>query len=209
MKYLGIIILLFLNTCQNSKREYNPNIEDFHCSTKENAERPFFKMMKSISYFKNQQTGKKIKREVRLLNDGKHTSKKESISILFDIKLSSELKRGVYNKITMRNDSIFLSNNFSSFNLLAFKSKFSNRNNICCQSELIKIYYDKKCKDSVYQFKYNFRFESHNENEEGLREVWASKKRGILKVIYQDSIGDLWEGKYYPPLAQASRLCHH
>ncbi len=203
MRYLIIIIFLIISTCKQSEKKQEASGYNFYCGNQEVKERSFFKKMKSINYFKNLRTGDFEKKKVQLLNKQSFDSSIDSYydDIYFNIKISPELKAGIYDKITLRNDSVFLFNNFFSLNLLVFKSNFTN-DKACCYSKLSKVVYDPVCKDSIYKFQYNFRFESHSENDEGLKEIWASRDRGILRVVYKDSLGDLWQGQYYPSLSE-------
>ena len=65
--------------------------------------------------------------------------------------------------------------------------------------ELDSVYYDKICKDSIFKFKYSFLYR-YIKGKEGytLKKIVLSKKRGFLKVIYQDNkSGELWVAKNF------------
>ena len=176
------------------------NSEQFYCGDSIYEDRLFFKKMKDISYFKNLRTGAFQKREVSIGNEKKYDSIKKIFyhSFVFEIIPYDEIS--LYNKVLFNNDhdlQIF-SDRVMNSSLFSFDnneiSSFSNK------IKLFKKYYDAACKDTVYAFRYSFRFESHVDPDsyDGLKEIWASRERGILKVVYRDENKDLWEGKYNP-----------
>ena len=205
MKRLGtFIVLLILSTCQHNKKKNDISSDEyFYCSTEEIQGRHFFKRMRNIEYFKNLRTGEFEKRKISISNNREFDTIFEDYvyPTVFETDRFYSPDEQYFNKIFFKKDSVFLFDNRRIFNLLSFNKDYKD-NCHSCNIDLIKRYYDKKCKDTVYVFGYFFYpVESHSKiDSTGLREIWASRERGILKVVYKDSIGDLWEGKYYPEL---------
>ena len=173
------------------------NSEQFYCGDTIYEDRLFFKKMKDISYFKNLRTGEFQKREVSIGKKKKYDSVKKIFyhSFIFEVEPYST-ERSFNNVYFTENSLIRFHDNNKGFKFFVFDDKLSHDNEI----KLFKKYYDFECKDTIYAFKYSFSFESHVDPEsyDGLNEIWASRERGILKVVYRDENKDLWEGKYSP-----------
>ncbi len=122
-------------------------------------------------------------------------TKKKSDSLIFEVPPLENKNLSTYNQIEIRNDTVVIHNKYNYFELMAFKKGFKGYNGYY-NIFLKKILWDKELNDSIYIFNYDWSDAEGDKLGYGLEEIWASKKRGFVKITYRDSInGNLWIGQ--------------